>query len=61
MNEICANALNDKFLCNFRITETHENFALSILGNLLIDGPNAPFYQSLLESGIAPDFSPYAG
>ena len=46
---------------NFRITETHENFALSILGNLLIDGPNAPFYQSLLESGIAPDFSPYSG
>lgn len=44
-----------------RVTDTYENFALSILSNLLIDGPNAPFYQSLLESGIAPDYSPYAG
>ncbi|XP_035222726.1 presequence protease, mitochondrial-like isoform X2 [Stegodyphus dumicola] len=44
-----------------RVTNTRENFALSILGNLLTDGPNSPFYQSLLESGIGPDYSPGTG
>ncbi|GIY51671.1 presequence protease, mitochondrial [Caerostris extrusa] len=43
------------------ITDTYENFALSILGTLLVDGPNSPFYQKLLQSGIGPDYSPCTG
>ncbi|GBO44733.1 Presequence protease, mitochondrial, partial [Araneus ventricosus] len=43
------------------ITGTYENFALSILGTLLTDGPNSPFYQKLLQAGIGPDYSPCTG
>lgn len=28
---------------------------------LLIDGPNAPFYQNLIESGLGSAFSPSSG
>lgn len=44
-----------------KITNTYDSFALSILGYLLIDGPNAPFYQTLLEPGIGADYSPSTG
>lgn len=43
------------------IVDTRETFTLSILSNLLTDGPNSPFYQALIESGIGSDFSPSTG
>ncbi|KAG8193515.1 hypothetical protein JTE90_003727 [Oedothorax gibbosus] len=43
------------------IADSHETFALSVLGTLLVDGPNAPFYRRLLESGMGPDYSPCTG
>ncbi|CAL1264212.1 unnamed protein product [Larinioides sclopetarius] len=52
--------ISDSYVLN-RITDTYENFALSILGTLLIDGPNSPFYQKLLQAGIGPDYSPCTG
>jgi Zn-dependent M16 (insulinase) family peptidase len=44
-----------------KITNTHENFTLAILCSLLTDGPNAPFYQALIESGLGSDYSPNSG
>lgn len=38
-----------------------ELFALQILSTLLIDGPNAPFYKNLIESGLGSDYSPSTG
>ncbi|GFS94923.1 presequence protease, mitochondrial [Nephila pilipes] len=52
--------ISDSYVLH-RITDTHENFALSILGTLLVDGPNSPFYQKLLQAGIGPDYSPCTG
>ena len=43
------------------INNTEEIFTLSILSLLLADGPNAPFYQALVESGIGSDYSPSTG
>ena len=34
---------------------------MGILSELLFDGPNGPFYQAFIESGIAPSFCPGAG
>lgn len=42
-------------------TNFKEMFSLQILSSLLIDGPNAPFYKSLVESGIGTDYSPSTG
>lgn len=36
-------------------------FVLNILGDLLLKGPNAPFYKSLIESGLGLSFSPVTG
>ncbi|XP_047610451.1 presequence protease, mitochondrial isoform X1 [Phacochoerus africanus] len=43
------------------ITDTFEAFTLSLLSSLLVSGPSAPFYQSLIESGLGTGFSPDAG
>ena len=43
------------------IGDSYENFVLSIIGELLIDGPSAPFYKSLLEPGLGATFSPVTG
>ncbi|XP_067127362.1 presequence protease, mitochondrial-like [Centruroides vittatus] len=43
------------------IRDTRETFTLSILSNLLTDGPNSPLYQALIESGMGSDFSPSTG
>lgn len=42
-------------------TNYDDMFALQILSSLLLDGPNAPFYKSLIESGIGSDYSPSTG
>lgn len=42
-------------------TNLEDMFALQLLSTLLIDGPNAPFYKSLVESGLGADYSPSTG
>lgn len=42
-------------------TNLEEMFAVQILSTLLTDGPNAPFYKSLIESGLGSDYSPSSG
>lgn len=32
-----------------------------MLSSILLEGPNAPFYKSIIESGLAPNFCPGAG
>lgn len=41
--------------------DLEELFSLQILSSLLIDGPNAPFYKSLIESGLGADYSASTG
>lgn len=43
------------------IRNVEETFLLSVLSSLLMDGPNSPFYQSLIESGLGSDYSPSSG
>lgn len=42
-------------------TDIEQMFSLQILCSLLVDGPNAPFYKSLIESGLGSDYSPSSG
>ena len=49
------------FLMRTDIADLNELFALQILSSLLIDGPNAPLFKSLIESGIGADYSPCTG
>ncbi len=43
------------------IGDTYETFVLQILGELLVGGSSAPFYRSLLESGLGSSFAPATG
>ena len=43
------------------IEDTYEKFVLRVLCELLVDGPSAPFYQALIESGLSHAFSPVTG
>ncbi|XP_050535717.1 presequence protease, mitochondrial [Daktulosphaira vitifoliae] len=43
------------------ITNTQETFELAILSRLLLSGPNAKFYKSLIEPNIGTDFSSPTG
>lgn len=38
-----------------------ENFSLSVISSLLMDGYGSPFYRNLVEAGLGPDFSPNTG
>ncbi|KAI4716863.1 hypothetical protein E4T48_06905 [Aureobasidium sp. EXF-10727] len=38
-----------------------ENFSLSIVSSLLMDGYGSPLYRNLIEAGLGPDFSPNTG
>uniref|UniRef100_A0A6G1SA68 Presequence protease, mitochondrial n=1 Tax=Aceria tosichella TaxID=561515 RepID=A0A6G1SA68_9ACAR len=49
------------YLLPTQINDHNEMFSLQLLSSLLIDGPNAPFYKSLIESGIGADYSPSTG
>lgn len=44
-----------------KITNLDDIFSLQILSELLISGPNAPFYKNLVESGIGSGYSPASG
>ena len=43
------------------VDDPFENFVLGILSFLLSHGPNSPFYESLIASGIGMDYSPGQG
>ncbi|AWP03603.1 putative presequence protease mitochondrial [Scophthalmus maximus] len=43
------------------ITDTFEGFTLGLLSDLMISGPNSPFYKSLIEPKIGTDFSSVVG
>lgn len=49
------------YVLKTQINDYSEMFALQLLSSLLVDGPNAPFYKSLVESGIGADYSPSTG
>ncbi|XP_068196334.1 presequence protease, mitochondrial [Antennarius striatus] len=43
------------------VTDSFEAFTLSLLSSLMISGPNAPFYKTLIEPKIGTDFSSVVG
>lgn len=43
------------------VTDSYENFVLSILSTLLTTGQNSPFYEALVNSGLGSDYSPATG
>lgn len=43
------------------IASVYENFVIQIVSELLVDGPSAPFYKSLIESGLGTSFAPCSG
>lgn len=49
------------YMLNTINTNFDDMFALQLLSTLLVDGPNAPFYKNLIESGIGSDFAPSTG
>ena len=44
-----------------RITDTYSSLVLSVLSQLLVDGPVSPFYQSLIDSNIGAEYTPNTG
>lgn len=38
-----------------------ENFSISVVSSLLMDGYGSPLYRNLIEAGLGPDFSPNTG
>jgi len=50
------------FMCDFDpAASPYESFCMQILSNLLLEGPNSPFYKSVIDSGLAPGFCPGSG
>jgi presequence protease len=49
------------FLCSDIIANPIEGSALSLLSYLLCDTATSPLYKALLESGVAPNYSPSNG
>ncbi len=49
------------YLCNSVDGDKSENFGLVLLSYLLFDTPNSPLYKALIESELAPSFSPGNG
>ncbi|EGR33914.1 peptidase M16 inactive domain protein [Ichthyophthirius multifiliis] len=49
------------FICNDVVNNVLESQGLSILNQLLLHNFNSPLYQALLESGVAPSYTPGTG
>ena len=49
------------FLCNIVVDSPVTSFSLQILSYMLFDTPSSPFYQTLIESGIASGYCPGYG
>lgn len=43
------------------VLDPFESFVMSVVGKLLISGPKAPFYKSLMQSGFGSDYAPGTG
>jgi len=43
------------------VTDVRESFVFQVLGELLLSGPAAPFYKSLIEPGLCAGLSPVSG
>ena len=43
------------------ISDVYESFVMKIVSELLVEGPNAPFYRTLIEAGLGTGFSPSTG
>ncbi|XP_072033741.1 presequence protease, mitochondrial-like isoform X2 [Amphiura filiformis] len=43
------------------ITDQYESFLMSFISSLLVHGPPAPFYKSLITANIGSDYSAYTG
>jgi Zn-dependent M16 (insulinase) family peptidase len=43
------------------ITDSYSSLVLSVLSQLLVDGPASPFYQSLIDSNIGAEYTPNTG
>ena len=41
--------------------DPYEAFCLQILSQLLLDGPNTPFYKAIIEKNVAPQYCPGTG
>lgn len=48
------------WLCN-HVSNWEDTFGLTVLGELLLSGPNSPFYKSLIKPNIGYAYSPTAG
>ena len=44
-----------------RISDEYDSFVASFVCSLLTDGPSAPMYKSLVESGLGSSYSPMTG
>ena len=55
-----SNTIAVSYLLN-PIEDHYENFVLRVIGDLMVDGPSAPFYKKLIESGLGSAFSPVTG
>ena len=62
---MCAMHIHLHKLCIFfymiRITDPYDSLVCSMLGQLLVDGPASPFYQSLIDSNIGTEYTPNTG
>ncbi|XP_043239224.1 presequence protease, mitochondrial-like isoform X1 [Amphibalanus amphitrite] len=41
------------------VTDSYESLLMTVLSELLVDGPSSPFYQALVESGLGDDYTPH--
>lgn len=56
-NPTTDNIVSSSYLLN-EISELDETFSLSMLGELLLSGENAPFYKNLIEKGLGGSYAP---
>lgn len=43
------------------VKDSYESFCIRVLENIILEGPNAPFYKAIIEAGKAPSFCPGTG
>jgi Zn-dependent M16 (insulinase) family peptidase len=43
------------------VTDTYTSLLLSVLSQLLLDGPASPFYQSLIDCNLGSEYTPNTG
>jgi len=49
------------WMCSDITEDIHETFAMKIVSDLLLNGPSAPFYKSLIAPNIGTGYSPCTG